>query len=133
MPATTPVYSTLGPCRRTRITSPLGPLTSLRTPRTSTSMGSGLVPSNTVYATPRMPAWIWLKGRILVFRDRSLATPATVNRNRLNTTRGAKFLFFIQLLCLDRLHMLKSGASFLNVGEVGRRDIYPNRVRVHLY
>src|SRR5690349_830562 len=74
-----------------------------------------------------MPAWIWLNGRILVFRDRSLATPATVNRNKLNTTRGAKFLFFIQLLCLDRLRMLKSGASFKCRG--GRPPRYLSKSR----
>ena len=35
--------------------SPLGPFMLCRTPRTSTSIDSGLTPSKTVYATPRMP------------------------------------------------------------------------------
>ena len=48
MPATTPVYSTFLPCKRTRMMSPLGPLALRSTPRISTSIGSGVTPSNTV-------------------------------------------------------------------------------------
>src|SRR5215813_13547099 len=64
MPATTPVNSTLEPWSRARITSDFGPAMSGRTPSISTSTGSGLVPSNTVYATPCMPAFTWLSGMI---------------------------------------------------------------------
>src|SRR5438105_15875772 len=94
MPATTPVYSALAPPRRTRIMSPFGPLAFLRTPSTSTSIASGLTPWNTVYATPFIPAWIWLTAMVGTGLEFS-AFPAREDKNKQSThprtTRLMKF------------------------------------------
>src|SRR5271156_841447 len=63
MPATTPVYSGLAPPRRARIMSCPGPRALCSTPRISTSIASGWVPSKTVYATPRRPRCTWSSGK----------------------------------------------------------------------
>ena len=62
IPSTTPVYSGLVPCSRTRIMSCRGPRAPRSTPKISTSIGSGLLPSKTVHAVPVIPRWTLLNG-----------------------------------------------------------------------
>src|SRR5215469_15087647 len=63
MPATTPVYSGFAPRNLARIMSCPGPRAPRRTPRISTSIGSGFVPENTVQAVAICPRWTWLSGK----------------------------------------------------------------------
>src|SRR5229473_7839884 len=112
MPATTPVYSTFCPCRRTRIMSPFGPLTLCSTPNTSTSMDSGFTPSNTVYATPRMPVRIWLTAIVLGFcacEEDTVCPDAKPVKDR-QVARNPKANFFINQYPaeLDKPHPLRN-------------------------
>src|SRR3989338_4892629 len=69
MPETTPVNSTLSPCGRARIRSCWGPMAFFRPPRISTRNSSRLLPSNTVRATPSIPAWMPSSGSICITVD----------------------------------------------------------------
>src|SRR5260370_39153864 len=106
MLATTPVYSGFVPCRRTRMRSPLGPLEFFMTPSTSTSMDSGLVPSNTVYATPRMPGLSWSTVMMLGVDATGCLLSANVERLRARTraTRKNADFFMLQDRTANLLH-----------------------------
>src|SRR5271163_3550133 len=116
MPATTPVYSGLAPRSRARIMSCPGPRALCSSPRISTSIASGCVPSKTVYATPCKPRCTWSSGK----------TPAATEGGGVvgsgavfpGAASGALNWAFNWALRNNALHAIKPAAKKILVPEV---------------